>query len=198
MAVTKLSNSGIATGGVLKYDSMLAGNAAYSPGDFHSIATISVGAGGAANVEFTSIPSTYTHLQIRAIARKNDGDFSYASISFNTGSPARFHELVGTGSTVEPSTQTSSLRTIGVMATGASSLANVFSNFIIDILDYADTTRNKACRVIGGFDLNNGGRISLVGNFVNSTTAITSITLDSESGSWVQYSHFALYGIKAA
>jgi hypothetical protein len=36
-------------------------------GDFESIATVSVGSGGAADVEFTSIPATYTHLQIRGI-----------------------------------------------------------------------------------------------------------------------------------
>ena len=37
--------------------------------DFESIATVSVGSGGAANVEFTSIPATFTHLQIRAILK---------------------------------------------------------------------------------------------------------------------------------
>jgi hypothetical protein len=37
-------------------------------GDYESIATVSVGGGGAADVEFTSIPGTYTHLQIRALS----------------------------------------------------------------------------------------------------------------------------------
>jgi hypothetical protein len=37
-------------------------------GDFESIATVTVGGGGAANVEFTSIPATYTHLQLRIIS----------------------------------------------------------------------------------------------------------------------------------
>ena len=36
---------------------------------YESIATVTVGSGGAANVEFTSIPADYTHLQIRGIGR---------------------------------------------------------------------------------------------------------------------------------
>jgi hypothetical protein len=36
---------------------------------YESIATVTVGGGGAATVAFTSIPATYTHLQIRGIGR---------------------------------------------------------------------------------------------------------------------------------
>jgi hypothetical protein len=32
-------------------------------GDFESIATVTVGSGGSAVISFTSIPSTYAHLQ---------------------------------------------------------------------------------------------------------------------------------------
>jgi hypothetical protein len=38
----------------------------WAPGkDFDSIATTTVGAGGASTITFSSIPSTYRHLQIR-------------------------------------------------------------------------------------------------------------------------------------
>jgi hypothetical protein len=41
-------------------------------GDYESIATVTVGSGGAANVEFTSIPATYTHLQLRLLASRSN------------------------------------------------------------------------------------------------------------------------------
>jgi len=66
--VYKLSASSIT--GRTTYGSMLAGNTAYELiGDFESIATVSVGSGGAADVTFSSIPATFTHLQIRYIVK---------------------------------------------------------------------------------------------------------------------------------
>ena len=67
MAVTKISNSGIKTG-VLKYDSMLAGNAAYDPAATWLIQRVN-GTGSSTAITFSSIPQTYQHLQIRAIMK---------------------------------------------------------------------------------------------------------------------------------
>ena len=49
----------------------LLGNGAAAGGgtSYESIATVTVGAGGSSSISFTSIPSTYKHLQIRAITR---------------------------------------------------------------------------------------------------------------------------------
>jgi len=47
------------------------GSAAPQVGDFESIATVTVGAGGSSEINFTSIPSTYQHLQIRILSRDN-------------------------------------------------------------------------------------------------------------------------------
>ena len=38
--------------------------------NFDSIATVTVGAGGSSSITFSSIPSTYTHLQIRFMAKE--------------------------------------------------------------------------------------------------------------------------------
>ena len=67
MAVTKASNSGIKTG-ILKYDSFLAGNAAYDPAATWLIASTTLTA-AQGWVEFTNIPSTYTSLQLRITGR---------------------------------------------------------------------------------------------------------------------------------
>jgi hypothetical protein len=69
---------------------------------YESIATVTVGSGGAANVEFTSIPATYTHLQVRGIGRSleaNTGvDVQYLRFNSDTGSNYAWHQLVGNGS----------------------------------------------------------------------------------------------------
>jgi hypothetical protein len=55
----------------IKSGSLLVGNAPFDPSDFESIATTTVGAGGATTITFSSIPATYQHLQIRVLARTN-------------------------------------------------------------------------------------------------------------------------------
>jgi hypothetical protein len=72
-------------------------------GDFQSIATVTVDSGGAADVEFTSISGTYTHLQIRSTARADNADTNNAfKIQFNsdTGNNYARHELYANGATV--------------------------------------------------------------------------------------------------
>jgi hypothetical protein len=75
--------------------------------------------------------------------------------------------------------------------------ANVFGTFIIDILDYANTSKYKTQRGLGGADLNGSGYISFNSGNWRNTNAITSISLTPLYGSqFAQYSSFALYGIK--
>ena len=50
-------------------------------GDYESIATVSVGAGGTSAVEFTTIAGTYSHLQIRGIAKGGEATFSQFKIN---------------------------------------------------------------------------------------------------------------------
>ena len=65
MAVSKFSTNSLKT--PLKYSSFLAGNAAVIGTSYESIATTTVGSGGASSITFSSIPATYAHLQIRGI-----------------------------------------------------------------------------------------------------------------------------------
>ena len=73
--------------------------------------------------------------------------------------------------------------------------ANIFGTGIIDILDYADTSKYKTVRTLFGYDANGSGYIAFSSNLWQSTSAITSITMTPVNGI-AEYSSFALYGIK--
>jgi hypothetical protein len=77
---------------------------------------------------------------------------------------------------------------------GTSAAASIFGAGIVDILDYANTNKYKTLRALAGVDFNGSGRVGLTSGLWQSTSAINAITL--EGSSFVQYSSFALYGIK--
>lgn len=201
MAVTKLSNSGIKTG-VLKYDSMLAGNAAFDPAATWLIQRVA-GTGSAGTITFSNIPQTYQHLQIRGIVRcdvATTATFGRMQINSDTGSNYAGHLLFGDGSAATATgsaTQTyiSSVARIP----GTSATSDVVGAFIIDIHDYANTSKNKTIRTFNGVDSNTANtnyRVQLSSGLWMSTSAITSISLYISSGNFTTSSSFALYGFK--
>lgn len=173
--------------------------AAIPGGDFESIATVTVGSGGASSISFTSIPSTYQHLQIRAMARGTQADVSdQIGIQFNsdTGSNYAIHQLGGNGSSVFSTGAGSQTKIVPAYITGGSTSANIFGVGVIDILDYANTNKYKTARGLSGYDRNGAGLTLLRSGLWLNTNAVTSIVCLPDSGSFVEYSSFALYGIK--
>jgi hypothetical protein len=166
---------------------------------FESIATSTVGSGGSSYVEFTSIPGTYTHLQIRFLAKSaspaNATDELYCQYNSDTGSNYTYHQLNGNGSTATSGAATS--QTKARIAQIALTDNSTFSVGVVDILDYANTNKNKVTRGLSGADFNGSGVIVLQSTAWLNTSAITSIKLSSLLN-FAQYSHFALYGIKSA
>jgi hypothetical protein len=163
-------------------------------GDFESIATVSVGSGGAANVEFTSIPATFTHLQIRAIAKASGSNFN-PKMQFNNDTATNYswHYIYADGSTVASGAgATQDFIFNSIISTNAS----MYNGFVIDILDYANTNKYKTTRELSGQDRNGGGEMALWSGNWRSTSAITSIKFSN--GTFDQYSQFALYGIRSA
>lgn len=172
-------------------------------GDFQSISTVTVGAGGQASISFTSIPSTYKHLQIRYIARSTSAQ-TFAGglqIQYNgdTSSSYRSHRLVGRADGVVYSDSSSGTSvTVGLIA-GGSGLANQFVPGVIDILDYASTNKTKVSRSLSGNEgqsTTTDNDMHYISTLYNSTNAITQILLQPSSNNIAQYSTFALYGIK--
>ena len=178
---------------------ILASSTPAAAGDFESIATVSVGSGGASTIDFTSISGTYTHLQVRYIARNTDASGNNIFYQFNSDTANNYvrHVLYGDGSSAVADANTST-SSIGFTAIANSSrLASTFAAGVIDILDYANTNKNKTTRSITGREDNTNGILLFASGLWRSTNAITSIQFTT-SGNFAQYSHFALYGIKSA
>jgi hypothetical protein len=169
-----------------------------APTDFESISTTTVGAGGVASITFSSIPSTYSHLQIRGLNKDTQAapGTQVLSVQFNGDTAANysFHRLTGNGSTASAAAGTST--TLFYTGSTILNVANTFGTFILDILDYKDTNKYKTARSLDGSDANGSGEISLRSGSWRNTAAITSITLTPTGTGIAQYSSFALYGIK--
>lgn len=161
---------------------------------YTAIATVTVGSGGASNIEFTSIPGTYTDLMLLGSVRTNRATFTGDNLQpiFN-GSTANFtfRALSGDGSVAYSDTTF-----ITVFDTNVAT-ANTFSNFSIYIPNYAGSN-NKSIS-IDGVGETNGTTVymSLAAGLWSQTAAITSFGIQSATSSTLQqYSTATLYGIK--
>lgn len=168
---------------------------------FDSIATTTL-TSDQANIQLTSIPGTYKHLQIRAVLRSNrSGSPTDAQlrINGNTGANYMAHRIEGDGSLTYAGGGggASSILINRNSLPSNESAANIFAVYIIDILDYANTNKIKPIRVLSGADISTRGGISLISGALNTTDAITSITVFEETGAnLLAGSTMALYGIK--
>jgi len=163
------------------------------PNTFELIASSTVGSGGAASIDFTSIPSTFTDLCLKVSAR--DGDSNWVlNMKFNN-SDGSTRYLQGNGSAAESGTQ-GDMRFI-VNSNG--STANTFGNAEIYIPNYAGST-NKSFSIDAVSEANaTTAFMRLIAGLWSNTAAINRITLSNiASGNIPQYSTAYLYGVKNA
>ena len=193
-----------------KYGSLLAGNEYYIPPSFESIASATA-SGGESSLSFTSIPSTYQHLQIRGIYRGNVNTGSlYMQFNSDTSSNnyamhyleayaySSAQAVTAGGRSSGTAASAIWLHWNGGIAYGVSS--SIFSSAIIDIHDYSSTTKNKTARAIAGTEQNTTtDSLTLSSGLWLSTSAISSIQLfPTNSAQFGSGTQFALYGIKGA
>lgn len=167
--------------------------------DYESIATTTVGAGGSATITFSSIPSTYTHLQLRWIGRGTDASTGVGlrwRFNGDTSGLMPSHALYGDGASATASYYGSNNPMSLGGFTGANSTASVFGAGVLDLLDYKATTKYKTVRALNGRDVNGSGFMFFESGLYQSTTAVSQIDITCSAGNFAQYSHFALYGIK--
>lgn len=176
---------------------ILAGVGAGPSGDFQSIATTVVDATADLTITFSDIPSTFKHLQIRAIALSNS-DSVPVLMRFNSdsGSNYSWHTLNGQGGGAGSGAGTSASSVILTLNANRGLNASNPWGYVIDILDYTDTNKYTTVRALHGADYNGSGEINLTSGNWRDTAAVSTITLSMASSGFNQYSHFALYGIK--
>ncbi len=167
------------------------------------IASSTVGAGGAANITFSSIPSTYTDLALYVsarCARSTEATAMNVQLNSDTSSNYNMKIIFGAGSYIDNFSYSSRTDLVAGYLTGANATSNTFANNLIYIPNYAGstqkslscdyTTENNATFAIAGF----------TAGLWTGTSAITSIKIFEGGGSTnlVQYSSAYLYGVKNA
>ena len=164
-----------------------------SPSSYESIATLS--GNGVSTITFSSIPQTYKSLQIRAITKSSN--FSDVGVRFNGVTTTSYysHWLTGNGSTASASGGAGN-RMLSLISTPDLSHTG-HGVAILDVIDYASTTKNKVIRSFNGLDRNGAGQIYLSSGALFNTSAISSITIYETGGrTWTTGTSFALYGVK--
>lgn len=169
---------------------------------YESIATVSLSSGQSA-VDFTSISSAYQHLQVRGIIlNATTGDnvaIRLGNGSIDTGSNYASHQLQGDGASVSATASTA--QTAAYLMGNCPATSSYPFSFVYDILDYANTNKNKTIRGLSGDDGNATGtatnwRITFSSGLWMSTSAVTHLRIYLPAGNIGNYTHVALYGIK--
>ena len=165
------------------------------PDTFTLIASSTVGSGGAANIDFTSIPSTFTDLCVKASIRLTGAD-DYFLIRFNSSTTSyTVRVLEGSGSSASSGTNT----IIYGRADSSTQTASTFSNAEFYVPNYAGST-NKSLSIDSVQENNaTAANMTLSAGLWSNTSAITSISLIQPGGmSLAQYSTAYLYGVKSS
>jgi hypothetical protein len=166
---------------------------------YESIASTTAGAGGISSVTFSSISSSYTHLQVRIMVPSSNGSSdNNIALRFNNDSSSVYtlHQLSGDGASAAGGAITG----LSFARVGHFSQSSIYPLVLVtDILDANNTNKYKTTRSLFGFDKNGAsGALGLVSSlYSGSTSAISQIdVISGNSVTFPQYTSFALYGIK--
>lgn len=155
------------------------------------ISSVSVGVGGAATIDFTSIPGTYTDLVLVLSARATSTTATI-TVAFN-GSSASFTSIYLNGAAAFGVTSATGTTLVGYAST-TSHTASTFGNLSIYIPNYAGSANKNFS--VDSVQENNGAATVNTNIFTNlwaNSAAITQVTLSLAN--FAQYSSASLYGI---
>ena len=187
-----------------KYGTLLGPNSAFIPGHYESIATVSVNGSGASSIDFTSIPTTYQHLQVRGMVRQSGAGTGLANLVYRfnndplTNGDTSSSNYVGQyfyGNGTSQGAGISNRNYCSDHVNGGAT-TSAFAMFVMDIYDYQDTNKYRFFRCLSGCDLSGGGEVTMWSGFWKNTNALNQLTFYPDNGNFVQYSHVSLYGIK--
>jgi len=163
-----------------------------------AIATVTVGSGGAADIEFTSIPQTYTDLLLVISGRKTTSGVTDLGLRINSLTTGyNFRSIGSNGSTVTNGNFTNfSYYYQEDALQGSDSTASTFSSSQVYIPNYT-SSNNK---VFSGDAVTENNATTAYTRMsaadISTSSAISSILIKPGTGNWAQYSTATLYGIK--
>ena len=172
-----------------------------STNSFESIATVNLSSAAQNTITFSSIPSTYKHLQLRIMTKSTSTGtgVGWGGFTFNndTGNNYTLHVLYGSGS-ITGAYGAANYSAVCYSLPGGNVGTNMFGISVVDIFDYTNTNKYKTTRSLGGGEFNGTGgeELDLISGVWMNTSAITSITFSGGANNFARYSSFALYGIK--
>jgi hypothetical protein len=166
---------------------------------YEAIATVTVGSGGAANIEFTSIPATYTDLLVKLSARNVTNTEATGAIYFNndtTNANYTARRILGDGASASSASTTNPYFFYMSFSTDT---ASTFANVEVYIPNYAGSNKKSVSADTVTENNATTAYAVLVAGLWDNTSAITSVKLQpytAGAGNFAQYSSATLYGIK--
>jgi hypothetical protein len=170
----------------------------------YELISTTTASGGETSITFSSIVSTYKHLQLRMVVRDtNDfagGTLRNLTVRFNSDSASNYngHSLIGYEGTsvISESYSSSSSMPIKYGTLDDTAGTGIYATTIFDVLDYASTSKNKTVRyLLGVVGANTRKDVILGSGLWQSTSAISSVTIYPAVG-FKAASRFSLYGIR--
>ena len=169
---------------------------------FELISTTVLGS-ATSSITLSSIPTTYTSLQLRIVGRSaNATQFDEISLRFNSDTGANYgHKYIELQTSNAPTqataTSQTAIRILGIPANTAT--ANNFAALKMDIIGYKNTNMKTNVRGFGGaanFVSSWANSASLFNGIWNVTTTVTSLTVATWSGANLQTgTRVSLYGV---
>lgn len=150
------------------------------------------------SVEFSSIPQDYQSLQLRMTVRADGGgSTNQAYIRFNGNSSSVYANvfLFGLSSTASASNFKQGWGNLEKITSTVAG-ANYFASYVLDVFDYASTTKYTQTMYMGGE--NNISAMYMGGFVYSNTSAVTSLEVSASDGDLAAGSEIALYGLKGA
>jgi hypothetical protein len=158
-------------------------------GAYQSIQTSTVTGSSAADITFSNIPNTFTHLEIRFSILCTSANDIYTQYNSDTASNYRYHLFQTNGVAVYSDQNTSTGNLIGPIVASPSPCCG-----IIQIMDYANTNKFKTNKSLVNSDNNGGGYVTLSSSMWRNTNAISTIRFYAGQNFLVN-SRVSLYGI---
>ena len=153
----------------------------------------------AANMEFTSIPATFTDLVVSASLKNTGGGADIFRVTLNnSAADYSFKNVEGSSAAASGSTFGAGAYAYGGYCNGASNTASTFSSTDIYIPNYLSSNKKSFSSSSTLADVSTQDYSILIENLWSNTAAITSIKLIAETNSFATYSSAYLYGISNA